>query len=128
MLWVPFTELPDLRNVGQIALDIETEDRGLRADIGSAWPWRGGHIVGISIAWREGPAMRSLYIPLAHPGTANADATQVRAWLRDLLASDVRIVTQNGSYDWGWLRAQFALRMPAPEWLCDDAVAAMACN
>ena len=42
--WQPLTELPDLRRVGIIALDIETRDDGLRAERGSAWPWRGGHV------------------------------------------------------------------------------------
>ena len=33
--------LPDLRRVGIVALDTETNDEGLRADRGAAWPWRG---------------------------------------------------------------------------------------
>jgi hypothetical protein len=37
--WQTPTELPDLRRVGIIALDVETNDEGLRADRGSAWPW-----------------------------------------------------------------------------------------
>ena len=48
--WQPPAELPDLRRVGIIALDTETNDDGLRADRGSGWPWRGGYICGISVA------------------------------------------------------------------------------
>ena len=33
-------------------------------------------------------------------------------WLKDLVASDVRIVTQNGLYDWGWLRTDAGIKMP----------------
>jgi DNA polymerase I-like protein with 3'-5' exonuclease and polymerase domains len=36
-------------------------------------------------------------------------------WLADLLRSGVRIVTQNGLYDYGWLRADFDLQMPPSE-------------
>ena len=51
--WQTPQELPDLRRVGIIALDTETNDEGLRADRGSAWPWRGGYVCGISVAWRD---------------------------------------------------------------------------
>ena len=51
-LWQRVSELPDLHNAGLIAIDVETKDDGLRSDRGSAWPWRGGHIAGVSVAWR----------------------------------------------------------------------------
>jgi hypothetical protein len=51
----------------------------------------------------------------AHPGTSNFDRQRFTAWLRELLASDVRIVTQNGIYDYGWLRADLGLDMPPAE-------------
>jgi len=50
--WQTPRELPDLRRVGIAALDTEENDEGLRADRGSGWPWRGGHVAGISVAWR----------------------------------------------------------------------------
>ena len=52
--WQIPRELPDLRRVGIISLDTETNDEGLRADRGSAWPWRDGYVCGISVAWRDG--------------------------------------------------------------------------
>ena len=52
--WQTPQELPDLRRVGIVALDTETQDEGLRADRGSSWPWRDGHVCGISVAWRDG--------------------------------------------------------------------------
>ena len=106
MNWQIPTELPDLRRVGIIALDTETNDEGLRADRGSAWPWRGGYICGISVAYRADGDIRAHYFPLRHPDSDNFDREQVFRWLKDLVASDVRIVTQNGLYDWGWLRTE----------------------
>ena len=103
--WIRPTELPDLRRVGIIALDTETKDEGLRAERGSAWPWRGGYVCGVSVAWREESNIRGNYFPLRHPDSENFDCENVCRWLKDLIASDVRIVTQNGLYDWGWLRA-----------------------
>ena len=51
--WQAPTELPDLRRADIIAVDTETKDEGLIADRGSAWPWRGGYVCGISVAWRD---------------------------------------------------------------------------
>ena len=56
--------------------------------------------------------IRAHYFPLRHPETNNFDPAQVFDWLRDLIASDVRFVTQNGLYDWGWLRAEGDILMP----------------
>jgi hypothetical protein len=104
--------LPDLRRVNIVALDTETNDEGLRADRGSAWPWRGGHICGISVAYRADSDIRAHYFPLRHPDSENFDREQVFQWLRDHVASDVGIVTQNGLYDWGWLRTEAGIKMP----------------
>ena len=67
MSWRPPQELPDLRRVGIVALDTETNDEGLRADRGSAWPWRGGYICGISVAWRDGQRHSRQLFPAAPP-------------------------------------------------------------
>jgi len=40
--WQIPAELPDLRRVGVLALDTETKDDRLRADMGSGWPFRMG--------------------------------------------------------------------------------------
>ena len=113
--WRPPAELPDLRRTGIVALDTETNDEGLRADRGSAWPWHGGHICGISVAWHGENGIRANYLPLRHPNSENFERENVFCWLKDLLASDIRIVTQNGLYDWGWLRAEADIRMPPAE-------------
>ena len=113
--WQPPSELPDLRRVGIIALDTETRDGGLFADRGSAWPWGDGYICGVSVAWRDENDIRTIYVPVRHTDSANFDREQVIRWLRDLFASDVRIVTHNGLYDYGWLYADLRLNMPASE-------------
>jgi DNA polymerase I-like protein with 3'-5' exonuclease and polymerase domains len=96
-----------------VAFDLETKDDRLRADMGSGWPFGAGHICGVSVAYRDGGGIRARYFPLRHPDSDNFDSTQVYQWLRDLIASRVRIVTQNGLYDWGWLRTEAGIKMPS---------------
>src|SRR5262245_56534560 len=115
MDWDVPTELPDLRRVGRIALDTETRDIALNADRGSGWPWRDGHVCGISVAYRADGEIRSLYVPMRHPDTENFAPEQVYRWLKDHVDSDLRFVCQNGQYDWGWLRAEGDVRMPPGE-------------
>ena len=124
--WAPPSDLPDLRHVDVLAIDTETKDDGLRAKRGPGWPWHDGYVVGISLAWRAEGTIRSIYIPLRHPDSQNFDREQVIRWLRDLIASDVKIVTKNGLYDWGWLWADFGIEMPPAERLEEiDALATM---
>jgi hypothetical protein len=75
--WQPPPELPDLRRVGIVALDIETKDDRLAAEMGSGWLFGAGHISGVSAAWHEGETVRASYFPLRHPDTANFDPAQV---------------------------------------------------
>jgi hypothetical protein len=110
--WQPPSELPDLRRINIIALDTENNDEGLRAERGSGWPWHGGYVCGVSVAWREEGNIRGSYVPLRHPDSENFECENVSRWLKDLIASDVRIITQNGLYDFGWIRADFGLLMP----------------
>ena len=65
MTWQTPQELPDLRRVGTVALDTETNDAGLQADRGSSWPWRGGYVCGICVAWRDDGDIRAIYVPAA---------------------------------------------------------------
>src|SRR6266446_3061164 len=111
--WQPPSELPDLRRAGLIALDTETKDDALAVDRGSGWATRQGYVCGVSIAYRAEADIRALYIPIRHPDTNNFDPAQVYAWLKDHVAAGLRFVTQNGLYDWGWLRAEADIRMPA---------------
>ena len=56
--------------------------------------------------------VRGFYFPIRHPNSQNFDPEQVYQWLRDHVAAGVRFVTQNGLYDWGWLRAEAGIKMP----------------
>src|SRR5262249_10148767 len=113
--WQVPAELPDLRRAGIIALDIETKDEGLIANPRSGGPFGHGYICGVSVAYRAGGEIPAHYFPLRHPDSQNFDPGRVFAWLKDLAASDVRIVTQNGLYDWGWLRTEAGIKMPPSE-------------
>ena len=113
--WRPPSELPDLRRASKIALDIETCDDRLASKRGSGWPFSAGYICGVSVACRESGAIRARYVPLRHPDSTNFDPARVFQWVRDLVASDARIVTQNGLYDWGWLRSEANIEMPPAE-------------
>src|SRR5262249_38665364 len=110
--WQPLPALPDLRRVGRIALDTETKDGGLAADRGSAWPWGDGYICGVSVAYHAEGAVRAHYFPIRHPDSPNFDPANVFQWIRDHVAAGVCFITQNGLYDWGWLRADAGIAMP----------------
>src|SRR5215831_17604523 len=110
--WKPLPAPPDLRRVGIIALDTEEKDNGLVAGRGSGWAWGDGHICGISVAYRVEGNIVAHYFPLTHPDSENFDREQVFQWLRDHIDSGVRFVTQNGLYDWGWLRTEAGIKMP----------------
>jgi hypothetical protein len=113
--WNPPAELPDLRRVGTIALDSEERDTGLVDGVGSGWPWRGGFVSGLSVAYRVDGEVHAHYFPLRHPDTENVDRAALIRWLEDLFASDVRIITQNGLFDYGWLCADLGVHMPPAE-------------
>ena len=124
MTWTPPTTLPDLRRVGVVGLDTETKDERLAAGLGSGWFCAAGYVCGFSVAYHEDGAIRSFYVPLRHPISDNFDCKNAFAWLRDLLASDVRVVTMNGLYDYGWIRADAEIVMPPAERL--EEIGAMA--
>ena len=123
--WKP-PELPDLRNVGTLAIDTEGKDDGLAANHGSGWPWRGGHVCGASVAYRINGEVRAHYFPLQHPDTENIDRDAMVQWLKDHIASGVRFVAKSGQYDWGWLWADLGIEMPPAEQLEEiDALATL---
>jgi DNA polymerase I-like protein with 3'-5' exonuclease and polymerase domains len=107
--------LPDLRRVGLLAIDTETDDQRLQVGLGSGWSTGESRIVGISVAYRVEGDIRAHYFPVGHPDSDNFGASQLFAWVKDHVASDVRFVTQNGLYDWGGLRANASIVMPPGE-------------
>src|SRR5215472_7454460 len=120
--WLPPSELPDLRRVGIIALDSETNDEGLRADHGPGWPWHGGYVCGISVAYRANNVIRSHYFSIRHPDSQNFDRDQIARHV----AANLRFITKNGFYDWGSLWSDLGIEMPPAERLEEiDALATM---
>jgi DNA polymerase I-like protein with 3'-5' exonuclease and polymerase domains len=111
--WAMPTELPDLRRVKRVALDRECKDDGLAMKKGPGWATGAGHVCGSSYAWREGGALRSIYVPLTHPDSENFDAAQLAQWERDLDAAGVEFVMQNAPYDVGWGNRD--LKVPCPK-------------
>ena len=67
--WQVPAELPDLRRVGMVSLDIETKDDGLLAECGSGWPWGGGYLCGVSLPItpmvRSAPTISRCATPIA---------------------------------------------------------------
>jgi len=98
--WVKPTEFPDLRQVDEIAIDLETKDPGLK-DRGSGSIIGEGEVVGISVATTHYKG----YFPIAHEGGGNMDRKKVLEWLKDILDSPSTKIFHNAMYDVCWLRA-----------------------
>jgi len=96
--WQAPTSLPVVPDGAWIAIDTETNDRGLQRGVGPGWVHRDGWLCGVSWAWDGG----SGYAPIRHPDTpACFDHDIVVAWLGDLCRR-CHVVFQNGPYDMGW--------------------------
>ncbi len=106
MTWFPGSDWgpPDLSSLpdrlhGVIGVDTETEDRGLAADIGPGWAWRGGgHVAGYSVAADNFCG----YFPVGH-AEGNVDGDAVRRWLNCVLGDERQLkVFANAMYDTSW--------------------------
>jgi len=97
--WVKPTEFPDLRQVDEIAIDLETKDIGLK-ERGSGSVIGDGDVVGIAVATSHYKG----YFPIAHEGGGNMDRQKVMEWLKDVLESPSTKVFHNAMYDVCWLR------------------------
>ena len=98
--WNIPTEFPDLRQVDEIAIDLETRDpdlikKGSGAVIGN------GEVIGIAVATSHYKG----YFPIAHEGGGNMDKKRVLSWLKDVLEADSTKIFHNAMYDVCWLRA-----------------------
>ena len=97
--WVKPTEIPDLRQVDEIAIDLETRDpdlikKGSGAIIGN------GEVIGIAVATKHYKG----YFPIAHEGGGNMDKVKVLYWLKDILESSSTKIFHNAMYDVCWLK------------------------
>ena len=97
--WVKPTEFPDLRQVDEIGIDLETKDPGLK-ERGSGSVIGNGDVVGIAVA----TAHYKGYFPIAHEGGGNMDRKQVLNWLQDILNAPSTKIFHNAIYDVCWLK------------------------
>tara|TARA_A100001388_G_scaffold209805_1_gene160261 strand:+ start:1031 stop:2887 length:1857 start_codon:yes stop_codon:yes gene_type:complete len=98
--WVPPTNLPDLSQHKEIAIDLETRDPNL-ITMGSGSVRRDGEIVGIAVAvegW-------SGYFPIAHEGGGNMDRAIVLDWFEEVLHTEATKIFHNAMYDVSWIRS-----------------------
>jgi len=98
--WVIPTEFPDLRQVDEIAIDLETRDpdlikKGSGAIIGN------GEVIGIAVATTHYKG----YFPIAHEGGGNMDRKKVLEWFQDILNTTSTKIFHNAMYDVCWIRA-----------------------
>jgi DNA polymerase I-like protein with 3'-5' exonuclease and polymerase domains len=98
--WVKPTEFPDLRQVDEIAIDLETKDpdlikKGSGSVIGS------GEVIGIAVATKYFKG----YFPIAHEGGGNMDKSRVLSWFKDVLEAPSTKIFHNAMYDVCWIRA-----------------------
>ena len=98
--WVKPTEFPDLRDVDEIAIDLETKDPDLIKK-GSGSVIGNGDVIGVAVA----TSFYKGYFPIAHEGGGNMDRSRVMSWLKDILESPSTKVFHNAIYDVCWLRA-----------------------
>jgi len=98
--WVKPAEFPDLRQVDEIAIDLETRDPDLIKK-GSGSVIGNGEVIGIAVATKHFKG----YFPIAHEGGGNMDKSRVLSWLKDILEAPSTKVFHNAIYDVCWLRA-----------------------
>jgi len=100
--WLPPEEMPSLSTwrPKRIAIDVETRDPSLAADLGPGVR-RGGYIVGLALGIDLGPRF---YFPVRHEGGGNMDPKMVMGWARDELNSyEGDVVGSNILYDLDYL-------------------------
>jgi DNA polymerase I-like protein with 3'-5' exonuclease and polymerase domains len=97
--WVKPTEFPDLREVDEIAIDLETRDPDLIKK-GSGSIIGNGEVIGIAVATKHYKG----YFPIAHEGGGNMDRVKVLYWLKDILESPSTKIFHNAMYDICWLK------------------------
>ena len=77
--WVKPTELPNLNNYNEIAIDLETCDPNLNHHMGSGSIIQEGKIVGISVATND----YCRYFPFDHEGGGNMEPAIVLSWVKN---------------------------------------------
>lgn len=110
--WTVPASIPDLGRVPVVAIDTETQDKGLESKSGPGWAHKFGHIAGVSAAWRNSEGqIQKVYLPLRHPDTSNFDPGQVKRWITHLFKTKTAVFCNVG-YDLGWLKADLGIDPP----------------
>ena len=73
--------------------------------LGSGWPRKDGHIIGIAVAVQGD----KWYFPIRHEIGPNFDANRTLGWLSDVCKIDRDYIFHNAPYDVGWLLAENVL-------------------
>jgi len=97
--WIPPEDIPNLSEANEIAIDLETNDPGLKTT-GPGWATGNGFVAGVAIAvdgWKG-------YFPLRHEGGGNFDENIFKRQLKKILDLPCDKIFHNASYDVGWLR------------------------
>ncbi len=96
--WTAPTEFPDLRRHGNMGIDTETRDPGLKIK-GAGWATGDGEIVGIGVS----TAHFTGYYPVAHQAGGNLDRDKVFAWAKEQFSNPAQPkIFANAQYDLGW--------------------------
>ena len=100
--WIPPSELPDLSQAKEIAIDVETRDPNLK-QLGPGWARKDGEIVGYAVATSQW----SGYVPVNHFGGGNLDKRIVEKWMQSVLSTPSKKIIHYAQYDLGWLLASW---------------------
>ena len=118
-IWTVPTHLPDLRRVDATRRDRHRDERR-----GPARRSRLGLAVARRLCLRHQRRLarrrrdsRASISRCAIPTARTSIRDNVARWLKDLIAAGVNFITQNGLYDWGWLRADLGVAMPPSDQL-----------
>jgi DNA polymerase I-like protein with 3'-5' exonuclease and polymerase domains len=117
--WQPPTELPDLRGVARIAIDLETCDPDLTAQ-GPGFR-RGAYPVGLAVGVDGGGRW---YLPTRHLGGGNLDEGLIIRWARHVLGAFTgEVVGANLGYDLDGLATCWDVHLPGVRAFHDVQVA-----
>tara|TARA_R110002072_G_scaffold6546_1_gene38051 strand:- start:61 stop:1917 length:1857 start_codon:yes stop_codon:yes gene_type:complete len=97
--WVEPKEFPDLRQVDEIAVDLETRDPNLKTK-GSGAVIGEGEVIGIAVAVPG----KAFYFPIAHGSGPNMERKRVLKWFADTMATQSTKIFHNAMYDVSWIR------------------------
>ena len=98
--WSPPSDLPELSNYQEVAIDLETHDPLLLSH-GPSWAFADtGHVTGIAVATKD----FSYYFPIGHKGGGNLDEGLIKRWLTKQLSYNNDKIFHNSLYDLGWLK------------------------